>query len=157
MPASPCPRPGSRNRLTPCTSAASSAAASPHRSPKRLFCVGSSECRNPTPASPTAITTTRRASLRRQLYACTDTRSEEHTSELQSQSNLVCRLLLEKKTSSLLKTKTFLSCIAPILSSNSVTPCASLSTLHEGACLTVSLSSPSYVSVSPAFIPVTIS
>src|SRR2546430_11245479 len=28
-----------------------------------------------------------------------DTRSEEHTSELQSQSNLVCRLLLEKKNS----------------------------------------------------------
>src|SRR5688572_31377093 len=27
----------------------------------------------------------------------TATRSEEHTSELQSQSNLVCRLLLEKK------------------------------------------------------------
>src|SRR5688572_30967147 len=27
-------------------------------------------------------------------------RSEEHTSELQSQSNLVCRLLLEKKKSS---------------------------------------------------------
>src|SRR2546430_4312153 len=32
-----------------------------------------------------------------------NTRSEEHTSELQSQSNLVCRLLLEKK-------KTHLSC-----------------------------------------------
>src|SRR5688572_32715590 len=30
------------------------------------------------------------------LAICT-TRSEEHTSELQSQSNLVCRLLLEKK------------------------------------------------------------
>src|SRR2546430_3805097 len=29
---------------------------------------------------------------------CTWPRSEEHTSELQSQSNLVCRLLLEKKT-----------------------------------------------------------
>src|SRR5688572_32105011 len=29
--------------------------------------------------------------------ASTDERSEEHTSELQSQSNLVCRLLLEKK------------------------------------------------------------
>src|SRR2546427_7401090 len=28
---------------------------------------------------------------------CTNRRSEEHTSELQSQSNLVCRLLLEKK------------------------------------------------------------
>src|SRR6266478_9907285 len=32
--------------------------------------------------------------LRRELE---DNRSEEHTSELQSQSNLVCRLLLEKK------------------------------------------------------------
>src|SRR2546430_610741 len=30
-------------------------------------------------------------------------RSEEHTSELQSQSNLVCRLLLEKKTNSWLQ------------------------------------------------------
>src|SRR2546430_10386685 len=29
--------------------------------------------------------------------AAPQTRSEEHTSELQSQSNLVCRLLLEKK------------------------------------------------------------
>src|SRR2546430_5014060 len=29
--------------------------------------------------------------------ASPDARSEEHTSELQSQSNLVCRLLLEKK------------------------------------------------------------
>src|SRR2546430_10477743 len=29
--------------------------------------------------------------------APSETRSEEHTSELQSQSNLVCRLLLEKK------------------------------------------------------------
>src|SRR5688572_33425050 len=28
---------------------------------------------------------------------CSTVRSEEHTSELQSQSNLVCRLLLEKK------------------------------------------------------------
>src|SRR5688572_32532518 len=31
------------------------------------------------------------------LRALLDARSEEHTSELQSQSNLVCRLLLEKK------------------------------------------------------------
>src|SRR2546421_9317305 len=28
---------------------------------------------------------------------CSDVRSEEHTSELQSRSDLVCRLLLEKK------------------------------------------------------------
>src|SRR2546427_9194902 len=32
-------------------------------------------------------------------------RSEEHTSELQSQSNLVCRLLLEKKKNKTAKTK----------------------------------------------------
>src|SRR2546427_8087127 len=31
------------------------------------------------------------------VEAAFDVRSEEHTSELQSQSNLVCRLLLEKK------------------------------------------------------------
>src|SRR2546430_9172150 len=33
----------------------------------------------------------------RDLRAGVGNRSEEHTSELQSQSNLVCRLLLEKK------------------------------------------------------------
>src|SRR2546427_9440767 len=31
------------------------------------------------------------------MRSCCWARSEEHTSELQSQSNLVCRLLLEKK------------------------------------------------------------
>src|SRR2546430_6719486 len=31
------------------------------------------------------------------LYRTAASRSEEHTSELQSQSNIVCRLLLEKK------------------------------------------------------------
>src|SRR2546430_7736607 len=35
--------------------------------------------------------------VRRRLMKPRPTRSEEHTSELQSQSNLVCRLLLEKK------------------------------------------------------------
>src|SRR6266478_7966037 len=40
------------------------------------------------PASTAAITA---------LPARSSSRSEEHTSELQSQSNLVCRLLLEKK------------------------------------------------------------
>src|SRR2546430_11964355 len=38
-------------------------------------------------------------------------RSEEHTSELQSQSNLVCRLLLEKKKNGV---KSFLSARAPL-------------------------------------------
>src|SRR2546430_2097127 len=36
---------------------------------------------------------------------CRSRRSEEHTSELQSQSNLVCRLLLEKKTHATSKTR----------------------------------------------------
>src|SRR2546430_3712896 len=50
----------------------------------------------PRPAPPTAG----RSALRRSGRCCdrrARPRSEEHTSELQSQSNLVCRLLLEKK------------------------------------------------------------
>src|SRR2546430_12617685 len=39
----------------------------------------------------------RRLSGRQRLARRRGARSEEHTSELQSQSNLVCRLLLEKK------------------------------------------------------------
>src|SRR5690606_41127443 len=35
--------------------------------------------------------------LIRMLIGCSPQRSEEHTSELQSRENLVCRLLLEKK------------------------------------------------------------
>src|SRR5256885_11202154 len=38
-----------------------------------------------------------RAVCRKLPMRCTSTRSEEHTSELQSPCNLVCRLLLEKK------------------------------------------------------------
>src|SRR5690606_41654376 len=34
---------------------------------------------------------------RSRTHGCRGTRSEEHTSELQSRENLVCRLLLEKK------------------------------------------------------------
>src|SRR2546427_4707412 len=51
--------------------------------------------------------------LHRLRAGLADTRSEEHTSELQSQSNLVCRLLLEKKKdcniTSLLNSYLFLS------------------------------------------------
>src|SRR4051794_41557952 len=42
--------------------------------------------------------------------ACTEGRSEEHTSELQSPVHLVCRLLLEKKTK---KTQRAVSLRAP--------------------------------------------
>src|SRR5688572_32240200 len=41
-----------------------------------------------------SLTSSEHAEIARLLQA---SRSEEHTSELQSQSNLVCRLLLEKK------------------------------------------------------------
>src|SRR3989475_5378797 len=41
-----------------------------------------------------ATVTARHCSMASTIEQC---RSEEHTSELQSQSNLVCRLLLEKK------------------------------------------------------------
>src|SRR2546430_9750037 len=37
------------------------------------------------------------SAYRRRIWRLSAERSEEHTSELQSQSNLVCRLLLEKK------------------------------------------------------------
>src|SRR2546430_11276441 len=47
-------------------------------------------------------TSTASASASSICRACVHTmRSEEHTSELQSQSNLVCRLLLEKKKTTL--------------------------------------------------------
>src|SRR2546427_2376136 len=45
-------------------------------------------------------------------------RSEEHTSELQSQSNLVCRLLLEKKTVPVGSTRTRLTSCSFCCSSN---------------------------------------
>src|SRR5256886_12572243 len=49
--------------------------------------------RRPAEASPGRS----RAKLPHRGASRSATRSEEHTSELQSQSNLVCRLLLEKK------------------------------------------------------------
>src|SRR2546427_9070745 len=48
-----------------------------------------------------------RASVTPLIADTTTTRSEEHTSELQSQSNLVCRLLLEKKKKNKQPTKNF--------------------------------------------------
>src|SRR2546430_4963345 len=44
-----------------------------------------------------AVAEAHEAEAAHQRPARIDVRSEEHTSELQSQSNLVCRLLLEKK------------------------------------------------------------
>src|SRR2546430_10785142 len=49
------------------------------------------------PIGPDLRNTSKAASLN-EFHRVVKVRSEEHTSELQSQSNLVCRLLLEKKT-----------------------------------------------------------
>src|SRR5256885_10052827 len=54
----------------------------------------------PTPVSPTNMWWASSVSMNRQVRASGSkplSRSEEHTSELQSPCNLVCRLLLEKK------------------------------------------------------------
>src|SRR5256885_8538315 len=56
--------------------------------------------------------TTRRASTAR--FPSTTSRSEEHTSELQSPCNLVCRLLLEKKKQPL----TVIDHLIPVLTSH---------------------------------------
>src|SRR3989475_9328595 len=63
---------------------------------------GSRSCRDSTPegtraACPCRALETRRSRGTDAPPAMESIRSEEHTSELQSQSNLVCRLLLEKK------------------------------------------------------------
>src|SRR2546430_13004795 len=50
-------------------------------------------------------------------------RSEEHTSELQSQSNLVCRLLLEKKKQHANSTLTRLCQARPPAAPRRATPC----------------------------------
>src|SRR2546430_3150805 len=62
--------------------------------PATVFSAGTSSCR-------TSQCSTIRSPSNRKMSAAISVlpppRSEEHTSELQSQSNLVCRLLLEKK------------------------------------------------------------
>src|SRR6266850_3078589 len=59
----------------------------------------SPRCRRAGRGDPGARRPARRARQQRRLHA----RSEEHTSELQSPCNLVCRLLLEKKKKNIVK------------------------------------------------------
>src|SRR2546430_9786476 len=63
------------------------------RSPRSSSAGGAGDARGRGPPG----TAARRPAPRRPSVCTGNTRSEEHTSELQSQSNLVCRLLLEKK------------------------------------------------------------
>src|SRR5256885_6107798 len=46
---------------------------------------------------PCAVRKSRSSCFSTSVFCCSALRSEEHTSELQSPCNLVCRLLLEKK------------------------------------------------------------
>src|SRR5260221_9764216 len=59
----------------------------------------------------------RRVQFAQCVWYSIDARSEEHTSELQSHSDLVCRLLLEKKKNS--------CCVGSILSGYATTTVAS--------------------------------
>src|SRR5688572_32666801 len=59
--------------------------------------------RSPTGSSRSAPR--RNATASSSCSSCARQRSEEHTSELQSQSNLVCRLLLEKKKKNIIINK----------------------------------------------------
>src|SRR2546430_8532432 len=52
----------------------------------------------------------------KRIYGLSERRSEEHTSELQSQSNLVCRLLLEKKKRTIFHTPRHMSLTADVRS-----------------------------------------
>src|SRR5690606_40373369 len=58
-------------------------------------CVPTTTARAPEPAR--AVKSRMRGGCRPRSVAACVTRSEEHTSELQSRESLVCRLLLEKK------------------------------------------------------------
>src|SRR2546426_9325070 len=55
----------------------------------------------------TASPATSATSAKRAEWGVSSTRSEEHTSELQSPCNLVCRLLLEKKKKSKIRETRF--------------------------------------------------
>src|SRR5256885_13097431 len=60
------------------------------------------------------------------LWQCVAPRSEEHTSELQSPCNLVCRLLLEKKKNTLIQrtyTNHILRVLPRLLTIDSVDVC----------------------------------
>src|SRR3712207_7194072 len=81
-----------RSTLFPYTTLFRSPAASPSAAPRRASAAPATRprpSRRSRPPSPTCAP------------GCRATRSEEHTSELQSRQYLVCRLLLEKKKHSI--------------------------------------------------------
>src|SRR5438132_3064304 len=85
-------RPASARRAPTVLSAVESAAAAAIRS-----AIGRNTPPRTTPPQNRARYGPRRIRRAASVTSWTDARSEEHTSELQSHSDLVCRLLLEKK------------------------------------------------------------
>src|SRR2546430_13097021 len=65
------------------------------------------------------------------LFVWRECRSEEHTSELQSQSNLVCRLLLEKKKRFMVLLSTS---VLYIILYTWVTPCTTSDEVNHVCC-----------------------
>src|SRR2546430_5652968 len=88
-----------RSTLFPYTTLFRSRARAPawSASARRRSARGAQPARDETGAGSEARARSSRRSPASRSRSCCGSRSEEHTSELQSQSNLVCRLLLEKK------------------------------------------------------------
>src|SRR2546430_9748268 len=94
-----------RSTLFPYTTLFRSPTSWPASTKPRRPCCGSgfSWCRTrifPAPCLPPRLLDLAEMAERGGKHGAGKIRSEEHTSELQSQSNLVCRLLLEKKKNS---------------------------------------------------------
>src|SRR5688572_31917574 len=82
-----------RSTLFPYTTLFRSSARRATSASPPAWATSSPTCSTCAPNAPTAPS----PPSERRMARTTPARSEEHTSELQSQSNLVCRLLLEKK------------------------------------------------------------
>src|SRR5256886_6729088 len=86
-----------RSTLFPYTTLFRSRARVPATPPDSARVANTTRSLVPRPAHGVSSAPVRDRSLSCRLPPASFARSEEHTSELQSQSNLVCRLLLEKK------------------------------------------------------------
>src|SRR5438874_322779 len=97
----PCPEDCVRAVATPGSRAAKSEAERPFNGNSVTFCVLTTPLTVDEPACPFPACNTKfataSASARIITRTLAESRSEEHTSELQSRRDLVCRLLLEKK------------------------------------------------------------
>src|SRR5690606_1533565 len=87
------PRPAGAGAVFPVPNTAASTARARARLISETTALPTKPCESPS----TSFENTRMTLSLRGVMVCSAYRSEEHTSELQSRENLVCRLLLEKK------------------------------------------------------------